>query len=254
MSKFYRPLRTRNKYDPQSDKPFKLSRSKIDLFLNCPACFYLDRRIGVNLPPGYPFNLNSAVDNLLKDEFDVYRRKRIPHPLCVENSVEAIPFEHHDLDKWRDALRGGVEFFDRERNLVITGGIDDVWINKDGHLNVVDYKATSKKGEVSLDADWQIGYKRQIEVYQWLLRRNEFDVSDIGYFVYCNGDSQKGRFDAVMDFDIKLIPYCGNDSWIEGTLDDIIDCLRSDEVPKPSEECDFCAYFEVRNSKQAVLA
>ncbi len=47
---------------------FKLSRSKIDLFLECPRCFYLGNRLGVSRPPGFPFTLNSAVDALLKKE------------------------------------------------------------------------------------------------------------------------------------------------------------------------------------------
>ncbi len=31
-------------------------------------------------------------------------------------------------------------------------------------LIVVDYKATAKNGDVCIDAPWQVGYKRQIEV------------------------------------------------------------------------------------------
>ncbi|MEK7077575.1 MAG: hypothetical protein AAB928_00560, partial [Patescibacteria group bacterium] len=70
MSQYYNPRRSRNLFNPDSKTPFRLSRSKIDLFLNCPRCFYLDRRLGVAQPPGYPFALNSAVDKLLKKEFD----------------------------------------------------------------------------------------------------------------------------------------------------------------------------------------
>ena len=73
MPKYYNPKRTKNIYDPASKNPFKLSRSKIDLFLECPRCFYLHRRLGVGRPPGYPFTLNVAVDALLKKEFDIHR-------------------------------------------------------------------------------------------------------------------------------------------------------------------------------------
>ena len=60
---------SRGIFTPASKDPFKLSRSKIDLFFECPKCFYLDRRLGVGRPPGFPFSLNSAVDGLLKKEF-----------------------------------------------------------------------------------------------------------------------------------------------------------------------------------------
>jgi len=33
-------------FDPRSDKPFVLSRSKVELFIDCPRCFYLDRGLG----------------------------------------------------------------------------------------------------------------------------------------------------------------------------------------------------------------
>ena len=80
---------------------------------------------------------------------------------------------------------------------------------------IVDYKATSKAGDVSLDADWQIGYKRQMEIYQWLFRKNNHKVSSTGYFVYCNGDADKEAFDGKLEFDIKILPYVGDDSWID---------------------------------------
>jgi 2-isopropylmalate synthase len=36
-----------------------------------------------------------------------------------------------------------------------------------------------------LDQEWQDSYKRQMDVYQWLLRQNGLKVSNTGYFVYC---------------------------------------------------------------------
>ena len=68
------------KYIPEKGDFYKLSRSKVDFFLNCSRCFYMDRRLGIAQPPGFPFNLNSAVDNLLKNEFDYYRSIKKPHP------------------------------------------------------------------------------------------------------------------------------------------------------------------------------
>ena len=104
------------------------------------------------------------------------------------------------------------------------------------------YKATSKKGEVSIDADWQVGYKRQIEFYQWLLRGNSFDVSDIGYFVYCNGQRNRDEFNGRVEFDVDLLPYDGNDSWVEVTIERITGCLNQDQIPDPNERCDQCKY------------
>lgn len=245
MSQYYTPLRTRNLFNPKLKTPFKISRSKLDMFLECPRCFYLDRRLGVGRPPGYPFNLNSAVDALLKQEFDIHRANRTAHPLMEEYGIKAVPFQHEKMDEWRDSLRRGIQYWDEEKNLIITGGVDDVWVNTRGELIIVDYKATSKDAEItSLDQKWQDGYKRQMEIYQWLFRKNGFKVSDTGYFVYCNGKRDKKAFDGKLEFDVRLIPYTGDTSWIEPTVEKMYKCLRSSKIPKAEKECDYCRYVK----------
>jgi len=125
MSKFYSGKRSRNIYNPLAETPFKISRSKIDLFLECPRCFYIDRRLGVGRPPGFPFNLNSAVDTLLKKEFDIHRAGKTKHPLMKAYGIEAVPFQHEKLDEWRENFKG-IQYHHEPTNLVVTGAIDDV--------------------------------------------------------------------------------------------------------------------------------
>lgn len=244
MSKFYNPRRSRNLFDPKSSKPFAISRSKIDLFHECPRCFYLDRRLGVGRPPGFPFNLNSAVDALLKKEFDWHRLEKKAHPLMTQYGVDAVPFDHPAINIWRENFKG-VRFLHEPTNLEVFGAVDDVWVNPQGELIVADYKATSKSSEVNLDAPWQIGYKRQMEVYQWLLRQNGFTVSDTGYFVYANGRADERAFDNKLEFDVKLLPYTGNADWVEPTLQEIAETLHQEELPFSGKECDYCAYRSV---------
>lgn len=239
MSQYYKPVR--NPHWNYGGPKWRLSRSKIDLFVECPRCFYVDNKLGTARPRGYPFNLNSAVDTLLKKEFDIHRGAKTVHPLMREYGVEAIPFSHKDIDIWRENFQG-VETFHTKTGMTVSGAIDDVWVNTNGELHVVDYKATSKDGEVTLDAEWQDGYKRQMEIYQWLLRQNGHTVSDVGYFVYANGRTDLDVFDAKLEFEIKIIPYTGTASWIDETLSEIKACLESDTIPEASTSCEYCAY------------
>ena len=242
MSNYYKPNR---KPDWNYGGPnWKLSRSKIDLFLECPRCFYTDNKLGVARPPGFPFNLNSAVDNLLKKEFDIHRAGKTAHPLMKKYGIDAVPFSHPKMDEWRDSLRAGVSFIHKPANLFVRGGVDDVWAKPSGELIVVDYKATSKDGEVNLDAEWQDGYKRQMETYQWLFRQNNFKVSDTGYFVYVNGKTDREAFDGRLEFDVSIIPYTGNTDWVEPTLYKIKECLENENIPAPGDDCDYCKYRE----------
>ncbi len=243
MSSFYKP--NRNPGWNYGGPNWTLSRSKIDLFMECRRCFYIDNKLGTARPPGFPFNLNNAVDTLLKKEFDSHRAKKTQHPLAAKYGVDAVPFDHPDMEEWRAALKGGVRHFHEPTGFTVRGAVDDIWQDKEGNLIVVDYKATSKNAKIeSLDEDWHRGYKRQMEVYQWLLRKNGFPVSNTGYFVYANAGQDKEAFDAVLEFDLTLIPYTGNDAWVEGALLEIKECLESNEKPVASAECDYCNYIK----------
>lgn len=247
MSEYYNAQRTRNLYQPGDNQPYKLSRSKIDLFLSCPRCFYIDRRLGVGRPPGFPFNLNSAVDNLLKNEFDFYREQNLQHPLLEKYKVDAKPVIHKNLDKWRNNFEG-IQHVHAATNFLVFGAIDDLWENDKGEFIVVDYKATSKNDPITeLNDTWHIGYKRQMEIYQWLLRNNGFKVSSLGYFVYCNGLASKKSFDGKLEFDTTLIPYEGDASWVENSITEAHNCLNSDDIPDAAEDCDYCAYIDAVN-------
>src|SRR5579884_2500162 len=237
-------------YQPGQAAPFQISRSKIELFMQCPRCFWLDARLKIKRPDGPPFPINKAIDELFKKEFDVHRKAGTPHPIMLENQVQAIPYAHNDLDKWR-ANFTGVSTLHEPTNMHIFGAVDDIWVNDAGELIVVDYKATSKNKEITLDAEWQIGYKRQMEVYQWLLRQNGFAVSDCGYFVYTNARIDLDGFGDRLEFRTKLIPYTGSDAWVESTLLKIKECLDNDDMPAVGSAamggpCDYCHYAKAR--------
>jgi RecB family exonuclease len=235
-------IRKSRLFDPKSELPFALSRSKIDLFIDCPRCFYFDRRLGIPRPSGPAFTLNVAVDALLKKEFDVHRAKNTTHPLMAAYGVDAVPFAHAQMNVWRENFTG-VRFLHEPTNFLVFGAVDDIWQNKKGELHVVDYKATSKEGEVELgDTKWHNQYRRQMEVYQWLLRHNGFTVSPVGYFVYANGKKDRAAFDGKLDFDVKVIPYEGDDSWVEASLRNAKRCLLFEELPPSGDECEHCEY------------
>ena len=242
MSPHYKGKRKKNFYKPEDSKPFKLSRSKLEDFVKCPRCFYIDRRLGVGQVQGPPFNINTAIDHLLKKEFDEYRESAEPHPLMRDAGIDAVPCAHEKLDVWRENFKG-VQVQHEATNLSIAGAIDDLWVTPSGQHIVVDYKATSKDGVVSLDAPWQDQYKRQMEIYQWLLRGNGLEVSNTGYFVYCNGRRSEPRFNQRVEFDISVIPYDGNDSWVDSCITDAHACLVSEDIPTATWNCDYCTYY-----------
>ncbi len=234
------------------NNPFKVSRSKIELFTQCPRCFWLDARLKIKRPNSPPFNINKAIDELFKKEFDVHRAAGTQHPLQVKFKIAAKPYPHDDIDTWRENFVG-VFTTHVPTNLHVFGAVDDVWVNDEGELIVVDYKATAKDKEITnLDpvGGWQDSYRRQMEVYQWLLRANGHKVSNTGYFVYANGDSSGEIFNDQLAFRTHVFPHVGNDEWVEPTLLKMKQYLEGD-IPLPGVAamggtCDFCEYAKQR--------
>jgi CRISPR/Cas system-associated exonuclease Cas4 (RecB family) len=199
-------------------------------------------RLGVGRPSSFPLTLNNAVDFLMKKEFDIHRANGEAHPLMKTYGIDAVPLDHEQLEEWRDALKRGISTVHKESNLLLRGGVDDVWVTPKGEFIIVDYKATSKDEEITLDDEWKIQYKRQMEIYQWLFKQNGFKVSDTGYFVYVNGKTDKKAFDGKLEFDVTIIPYTGNSDWVPDVLMKMKECLMSEELPEANPNCDYCSY------------
>ena len=189
-------MRHRNKFNPDNSAPYELSRSRIENFVRCPACFYLQQVRSVPFPSIPGFNINEATDILLKRDFDKYRGSETTHPFLKAIGLEhLVPYQHEDFEKWTQSLHFGAEgrmnTVHEESNIKLGGGLDDVWFNtKQEELHIVDYKSTSQKikgKKITLDDPWKASYKRQMDMYVWVMRRKGFNVSRTGYFLYCDG-------------------------------------------------------------------
>tara|TARA_A100001015_G_scaffold254169_1_gene294831 strand:+ start:1980 stop:2729 length:750 start_codon:yes stop_codon:yes gene_type:complete len=232
-------------FDPQSTEPFALSRSRVDFYIKCPRCFYLSERLGIPQPDIIPgFTLNSAVDNLLKNEFDIYRKDQKPHPYFKDWEIDDLyPFDHEHMDTWRNAFKG-MRYLHPETNFDLFGGIDDAWT--DGkELYMVDYKSTSTKdtGKIKfLSMPWHDSWKRQLDFYAYLFSKNGFTVAKDGFFLLCNGQKNEDSFNENLKFKVELIRYPINLKWIDGTLNRIKQTLSDNNPPNYSLYCEVCRW------------
>ena len=132
-------------------------------------------------------------------------------------------------------------------NLLVYGAPDDIWA--DGKtLTVVDYKATASKDRIiTLDSVYRQAYKRQVEVYQWLLRQKGFAVSSKGFLLFANARVDRQSFHSRLDFDMQLVGVIGQTDWIEPMLSQIKACLMSEQPPKPAADCEACKFVAAVN-------
>lgn len=243
-----------HRFDPNSSEKFRLSRYRIEMFIRCPRCFYLDMRFGIKPPDFYSYTLNLAVDALLKKEFDIYRTSQEPHPLMVERGIDGYPYAHRDFEVWRDNFKG-MEYFDRETNFIICGAPDDIWFVRNQGLSIVDYKATSSGRDHNIESDYWTSYKRQVEIYQWLLKKQVLSepVSPNAYFVLANGRKDVERFDKTLNFTLELFSFRIDDLWVEDAIRKAHACLYKVQLPDSAPGCEYCAYRKKAYEKEFVL-
>tara|TARA_B100000900_G_scaffold408838_1_gene423749 strand:+ start:51 stop:911 length:861 start_codon:yes stop_codon:yes gene_type:complete len=237
-------------YSPNQKKDFKISRGKFFNFLLCKRCFYLDRIKGLESPGVPGWSLNETTDLLLKKEFDYCRERQVPHRLFISNKLDnLVPFYHEEIDNWRDSLHKGLVHRYKNTNIILTGGIDDIWQNKiSKKLIIVDYKSQAKLGRVDkinyLEDPYHDGYKIQMDFYAYLLLGMGFKLDSMSYFLVCNAKRDDDRFDKTLNFDEYLIPYRWNIDWIEKKLEEMIHIMNSFDVPPSNLSCKNCAYSE----------
>ena len=225
-----------------------LSRTAWDSFIRCKRCFYIERKLKIRPigMPGYP--INSRVDALLKEEFDIYRAKQEPHPIFKKYNLNFIPFEM-DGEKLNDFRnnRKGVRAKSTKTNYTIYGAIDDLWLNKDNNeVVVVDYKATSNKygvDYVNSKMTYHKAYLRQLDFYAYLLKLNKFKVFKTGYWFVCNAQYKNQKtFSGNLNFKIDLLSYNVRTDYIENTLVELEKCYNSNKIPQLNAACDTCRW------------
>jgi hypothetical protein len=54
--------------------------------------------------------------------------------------------------------------------------------------------------------------------------------------------TDREAFDGKLEFDISVIPYTGNDAWIEPALIAARQCLDNNKLPFLGADCDYCKY------------
>ena len=221
-----------------TEKSIQLSPNSLNLFLECPCCFWLEKNKEIKRPPAYLYALNLAVDDLLKEEFDEYRKRKISHPLLKENGIKAHLFENQKLlNQWRNNL-AGIRYFDEELQATLFGVMDDVLEFDDGKLAPLDYKSTGNTLAKIYDR-----FQLQLDVYTFLMEKNGYKTSHKGYLAFYVVDKNKGFIDRL-PFRKEMIEMETNSSDVYEIFKDAVRILREPTAPPHSQDCQFKKWLD----------
>jgi len=219
-------------------KPINLSPSSLNLYYECPLCFWFEKKMGIRRPQPYPYALNAAVDYLLKEEFDKYRKKRELHPLLVANNIPAKLFPKQQLlDEWRNNFKG-LRYYDAELDATLFGAVDDVLEFSDGKLAPLDYKSTGSKAANVYDR-----FQLQLDTYTFLLEKMGYKTVRKGCLAFYIVDKENG-FNDKLPFRKEIVMIDTDPTYIQGVFKEAVNLLRGDKPAKHSPDCQYGHWFE----------
>lgn len=216
-----------------SGKSIQLSPNSLNLYLECPCCFWLEKKEGIKRPQPYPYALNAAVDILLKEEFDSYRKKGEPHPLLISHNIQANLFPNQQLlNQWRSNF-SGIRYYDQKLDATLFGAVDDVLEFSDKKLAPLDYKSTG-----SAVANVYDRFQLQMDIYTYLLEKNGFETPRKGYLAFYIVDKQNG-FGDRLPFRKELHEIDTNPLDIPELFEEAVSVLKRITPPPHSKDCQY---------------
>lgn len=222
-----------------NNKRIQLSPNSLNLYLECPYCFWLEKRQGIRRPPPYPYALNMAVDTLLKEEFDRYRAKDKPHPLLVANNIPAKLFPNQKLlNEWRNNFQG-IRYYDRQLDASLFGAVDDILEFKNGALAPLDYKSTGSKVAKVYDR-----FQLQMDVYTFLLEKNGYTTNKKGCLAFYVVDKENG-FEDRLPFRKEIHMIDTDPTHVLELFKEAVTLLRQEKPPQAHQpDCKFGQWFK----------
>jgi hypothetical protein len=210
----------------------KLSPSSLNLLKDCPRCFWLQVNKGIKRPNGAFPSLPSGMDSILKNHFDSFRdRGMLPPEL---QNLEGIKlFDDIELlETWRNN-RKGIQWTDEEGN-ILKGAVDNI-LQKGKKLIVLDYKTRG----FPLKEDTHEHYQDQLDIYNFLLRKNGFKTEDYAYLLFYHPKEVEDDGDVVFHKDLKKVDISIENA--EKIFMEAIEILK-DGMPDRGSECEFCRW------------
>jgi len=216
--------------------PFKFSPSSLSLLKECPRCFWLHFKKDIKRPAGIFPSLPSGMDKILKSHFDSFMEKGELPPELKECSDDCKLFDDKETLKiWRSNFKG-IQWKDKEDNL-FRGAVDNILV-KGKKLIVLDYKTRG----FPLKEDTAEHYQNQLDIYNFLLRKNRYETEDYAYLLFYHPDKVTKKGDVIFNTDlIKMKISIKNAEKIFKNALEVLD----GKMPNPAEECEYCKWVEI---------
>ena len=209
-----------------------LSPSSLNLLKDCPRCFWIQFNRGIKRPNGAFPSLPSGMDRILKKHFDSFRDKGLLPPELKKLKGVKL-FDNVELLKvWRNNWKG-IQWTDEEGN-ILRGAVDNI-LQKGKKLIVLDFKTRG----FPLKEDTHEHYQDQMDIYNFLLRKNGFETENYAYLLFYHPKEVEEDGDVAFHIDLVKVEISVENA--ERIFKEAVEILNG-EMPECEEECEFCKW------------
>ena len=138
---------------------------------------------------------------------------------------------------WQSNFKG-IQWEDPETSVILRGAVDEMLI-KNGKLIVLDFKTRG----YPLKEDTHEHYKDQMDIYNFLLRKNNYQTEEYTYLIFYH--PHKVYADGHVCFNTDLIKIKVNIKNAENIFKKALKVLAG-KMPKADEDCEYCKYTKER--------
>ncbi len=211
-----------------------LSPTRLNLFKECPRCFWLENNQSIKRPQMvFPTILN-GMDSAVKAHVDNYRGSLPPELLGRVSGV--LLHDRNTISRWRN-WKTGLEYVDANLDAKLIGALDDCLVDSDFYVPI-DFKT---RGYPPKKGDAEKYYQLQLDVYELLLNENGYPTKGIGYVVYYYPSNVQAG--GVVTFDIEVHKMKTNKSNARTTFEAAVNVLKG-RLPQSGTECSLCAWHD----------
>jgi len=220
---------------------YKLSPSTLNLFLDCPRCFWLDKVKNIKRPRGIFPSLPGGMDLVIKSYFDKYRANgklppeingKVPGRLFADTTV---------LEKWRSWRSTNLCYEDKALNAALSGALDDCLIEDGCHIPL-DYKTRGSQ----LTEDPRKYYQTQLDCYCLMLESSGYRTKGLAYLAYYW--PLEAREEGIMQFHVEPIKIETSLASAKKIFTDAVNLLSSG-IPAANLGCEYCNLVANRNDE-----
>jgi len=211
----------------------KLSPTSLNLFLECPRCFWLYLNKGIKRPSIPVATITTGLDKVIKEYCNIYRAKGILPPL-LENKVPGKLISN--LPK-----RGWLDFNDDKIEAILGGYLDECLDLGNNFYAALDHKTRGSK-----PANTHRAHQFQMDVYTFLLEQNSLPTKRVAYLVYYIPKIVSSG--EAIDFEIFPSEVKTDPDRAKQVFSDAVSMLKK-AIPLPHPDCIFCQWTATADIK-----